>query len=65
MNLCSKRKGNIIFVTVRQLQDDQLREPALIPVQPEDYNIPDPPSPIRYKSARQMTIQIGSEHVFL
>ncbi len=28
--------------------DDQLREPALdikIPVQPEDYNIPDPPSP--------------------
>ncbi len=28
--------------------DDQLREPALdilIPVQPEDYSIPDPPSP--------------------
>ncbi len=28
--------------------DDQPREPALdilIPVQPEDYNIPDPPSP--------------------
>ncbi len=36
--------------------DDQLREPALdilIPVQPEDYNIPDPPSPSI--QTRQMT----------
>ncbi len=36
--------------------DDQLREPALdilIPVQPEDYNIPEPPSPTI--QTRQMT----------
>ncbi len=39
-----------------QTPDDQLREPVLdilIPVQPEDYNIPDPPSPTI--QTRQMT----------
>ncbi len=51
-----EERKNLVEDDNSETADDQLREPALdilIPVQPEDYNIPDPPSaPIQ---ARQMT----------